>query len=190
VNREQLEHVLRAATDIVAGADIVVIGSQSILASVDAERLPPEAVRSIEVDIAFEDDPDAAKADRIDGAIGELSRFHQAFGYYGQGVSLSTAVLPEGWQERLVDVDPPREGARVRALEPHDCVTSKLVAWRPKDLEYAAALLAANIVDKPTLLARIAALPAEVAEPVRVRMRSWVERQAGLSNRAIIDEAV
>lgn len=71
---------------------MVVIGSQAILGSFDESDLPPEAWRSVEADVVFFDDPDQAKADRVDGAIGEESAFHQTNGYYGQGVSLSTAA--------------------------------------------------------------------------------------------------
>ena len=56
---------------------------------------------SIEADLAFRDDPDASKADQVDGAIGELSLFHETHGYYAQGVEISTAVLPAGWEDRL-----------------------------------------------------------------------------------------
>jgi hypothetical protein len=181
MNREQFDHVLRAATDIVPGADIIVVGSQSILATFDDQDLPVEATRSIEVDLAFRDDPEDAKADQIDGAIGELSPFHQTNGYYGQGVSLSTAVLPDGWPERLVQLESPRGGTRVRALDPHDCVASKLVAWRPKDLEFAAALLALGLVNADVLMARITELPASVSEVERTRIEGWLARQANSS---------
>jgi hypothetical protein len=40
-------------------------------------------------------------ADRIDGAIGEGSQFHQPYGYYAQGVGPETALLPEGWIDRV-----------------------------------------------------------------------------------------
>jgi hypothetical protein len=102
VKREHLEHVLRAASQIAEDPDVLVIGSQSILGAIDEERLPPEATASIEVDVAFFDDPDDRKADQVDGAIGELSAFHETFGYYAQGVSATTAVLPDGWRDRLV----------------------------------------------------------------------------------------
>jgi hypothetical protein len=39
---------------------------------------------------------EAEKADKVDGAIGELSTFHETSGYYAQGVSVSTAILPSG----------------------------------------------------------------------------------------------
>lgn len=177
MNREQFLHVLRAASRIVVDAEPIVIGSQSILGSHDDAVLPIEAIRSIEVDIAFRNDADEAKADRIDGAIGELSQFHQSFGYYGQGVSLATAVLPDGWEGRLVVVDIEGESAVASCLEPHDCVISKLVADRPKDREFAAALLRTAVVDPAVLAERIALLPDRVSEGRRSQIRDWVRRQ-------------
>ena len=64
--------------------------------------LPDEAWLSVEADISFFDDPEEAKADLVDGAIGGASPFHDAFGVYGQGVALETATLPDGWSDRLV----------------------------------------------------------------------------------------
>ena len=61
----------------------------------------------MEADIAFFDDPADVKADQVDGAIGELSAFHETFGYYAQGVSVSTAVLPEGWRNRVIALATP-----------------------------------------------------------------------------------
>ena len=84
MNREQLAHVVRAAATIVGDGDIVILGSQSILATYDESRLPDEATMSVEADLAFRDDPEAAKADRVDGAIGELSPFHETHGYYAR----------------------------------------------------------------------------------------------------------
>lgn len=176
MNREQLAHVLRSAADIVPRADMLVIGSQAVLATRDEADLPIEATRSIEVDLAFFDDPDEAKADAIDGAIGELSRFHETFGYYGQGVSLATPVLPEGWMERLIPLARPKPAARVRALEVHDCTVSKLVAFREKDREFAAALLAAGVIDIELIARRLDALPDSVSPARRLEMSRWLGR--------------
>jgi hypothetical protein len=68
VRREQLEHVLRAASQIADDPHVLVIGSQSVLGSLPEERLPLAATASIEVDVAFFDDPDDRKADLVDGA--------------------------------------------------------------------------------------------------------------------------
>jgi hypothetical protein len=77
MTREQLEHILRAASQIAAERDVLVIGSQSLLGTFAEDSLPHEATTSIEADVAFFDDPDDAKADLVDGAIGELSGFHR-----------------------------------------------------------------------------------------------------------------
>jgi hypothetical protein len=76
VTREQLAHVLRAASTIAGEPDVLVIGSQSVLGSFTEGDLPHEATASMEVDVAFFDDPRDAKTDLVDGAIGELSGFH------------------------------------------------------------------------------------------------------------------
>jgi hypothetical protein len=115
VRREQLEHVLRAASTIAQDPDMLVIGSQSVLGAIPEHRLPEEATASVEVDIAFFDDASEAKADLVDGAIGELSQFHETFGYYAQGVSLSTAVLPEGWRTTLPMFDRGPSPVRARS---------------------------------------------------------------------------
>ncbi len=43
MTREQLEHVLRAASQIAAERDVLVIGSQSLLGSFAEDRLPHSA---------------------------------------------------------------------------------------------------------------------------------------------------
>jgi hypothetical protein len=104
VNRRQLEHVIGAAATIAEDDDIVVIGSQAILGQFpDA---PEELLVSVEADVYPMHHPD--RADLIDGSIGELSPFHETFGYYAQGVGEETATLPAGYKERLVPVRGPR----------------------------------------------------------------------------------
>ncbi len=179
MNRAQLEHVLRAAATIVDDADILVLGSQAVLGAFSDEALPIEATTSIEADLAFFDDPDGAKADRVDGAIGELSRFHESFGYYAQGVSVTTAVLPTGWQGRTIEFAPPGAApARARCLEPHDCVVAKLVAGREKDFAFARGLLRERLVDPGILLERIDRLP-DVDASRTGRLIAWVRGAAG-----------
>jgi hypothetical protein len=162
--------VLRAASRIVDDPDIVVIGSQAILASYSEDELPVEATRSIEADVAFRVDPDESKADQVDGAIGEGSSFHSTHSYYAQGVSVSTATLPVGWEERVIAYE--RADAwpsHAVCLEPHDLVISKLVAGREKDLEFATALIRARLVDPDVLRERAELLPMPGAVIRRVR---------------------
>lgn len=173
MRREQLEHVLRAASKVTDDPEVLVIGSQSILGTIPEDRLPHAATASMEVDVAFFDDPDDRKADQVDGAIGELSPFHETFGYYAQGVSVSTAILPAGWRDRLALVETASTApGRGYALEPHDCVVSKLVAGREKDYEFAAALIEAGLIDTALLAER--ANSVDVDPPVRRRLNDWI----------------
>ena len=73
LNRAQLEHVIRASAAISGDDEIVVIGSQSILGQFPAA--PPELCVSNEADVYPKNKPEMA--DVIDGAIGELSMFHE-----------------------------------------------------------------------------------------------------------------
>ena len=178
MRREQLEHVLRAAAEIAGTRDIIVLGSQAILASVADDQLPLEATRSIEVDLAFIDDPDRTRADAVDGAIGELSAFHAEFGYYAHGVELPTARLPAGWRDRLVVLDTANtRPGRGLCMEPHDLVASKLAAWRAKDREYAGALIRRGLVDRSVLLERIRLLEGVPVSMERL-ISDWVEAAA------------
>jgi hypothetical protein len=179
MRRQDLEHIVRAASAITGEQDVLVVGSSAVLGSWDESRLPPEATRSIEADIAFFDDPDDLKADLVDGAIGELSLFHTTFGYHAQGVSLGTARSPEGWRERLVVLDTPstRPG-RGLCLEAHDCAISKLVASRPKDREFAAALIEGGLLDVVRLAERLEALSG-VEHTVIDRIRAWLRDRSG-----------
>lgn len=154
------------------------IGSQSLLASYDEDELPLAATTSMEVDLAYFDDPDDLKADAVDGAIGELSSFHESFGFYAQGVSVRTTVLPNGWRDRVVRWSNNSTGrAHAAFLEPHDCVMSKLVAYRDKDRAFAQALLHTRLIDISTLRSRIDTLPAEVNPRVTRQLHSWLDAQ-------------
>ncbi len=172
MNRSQLEHLLRAACRILNEDSLLVIGSQSVLGSWDEKQLPREAVRSMEADIAPLDG-DEDKSDKIDGALGEGSQFHETFGVYAQGASLRTAVLPGGWRDRLVRLESPstQPGSGL-CLEPHDCVLAKMVAGRQKDYDFGTALRKAGLLDPRTLAARVELL--EIPEREKHRIREWL----------------
>ncbi len=174
MKRAAFEHVVRAAGSILGTNEILVIGSQALHGSVD-EPLPPEAERSVEVDVAAFEDTDGAKADLIDASIGELSMFHETFGYYAQGVVEATAVLPGGWRERLVRFETPAtNGVVAWCLEPHDLWLSKAVANRPSDVDFCNALSSAGIVRAEELekrLANVEELDDALRESIRERIR-------------------
>jgi hypothetical protein len=156
MNRAQLEHLIRAAAVIADDDELVVIGSQAILGQFpDA---PEVLLVSVEADLYPKNHPE--RADLIDGTIGELSPFHDTFGYYAQGVGETTAVLPSGWQERLVPIrnDNTRQ-ATGWCLEVHDLVLSKYVARRDKDVRFIRGAIAHGMVERRVLVERAQGLP-------------------------------
>lgn len=168
MNRAQLEHVIRASAAISGDDEIIVIGSQSILGQFPAA--PPDLCRSNEADVYPKNKPELA--DLIDGSIGELSPFHQTFGYYGQGVGPDTAIVPQGWESRLIAVtNANTRGATGWCLEVHDLVLSKYAAGREKDFEFVAAVIRHGLVNRDELLRRLADLPVDEADRVRLHAR-------------------
>ena len=175
MKRFEFEHAIRAAASILGTDELVVIGSQALHGTVSTE-LPEAAQRSVEVDVVAIDDVDGRKADLIDGSIGDASMFHETFGYYAQGVSESTAVLPGGWRDRLVRLETPAtNGVVAWCLEVHDLWISKAIANRDKDREFCQALLSIGLVDRDVLRARLDAvhnLAAERQKLIRQQIES------------------
>jgi hypothetical protein len=170
MRRQHLEHILRAAAAITGTDQFLVIGSQSILGS--HPDPPDELLASMEADIvSLRSDHDN---DLIDGSIGEMSPFHQTFGYYAHGVSAAVATLPDGWRDRLVPFRSEHTGgATGLCLEAHDLAVSKIVAGREKDLNYVRVLARRGLIDGDTLAARLAAtrLTPEVREICLARVK-------------------
>lgn len=172
MQRHELEHLIRAASAITNDHEVVVVGSQSILGAVPN---PPDSLTvSMEADIYPANMPELA--DLIDGAIGEGSPFHERFGYYAQGVGPETAVLPEGWQGRLVRLQNQNTDLKVGlCLDPSDLCAAKLAAGRDKDWVFVREALKHGIVNAGTLAARVRALPIELAK--QDRLLAWVLAQ-------------
>ncbi len=167
MTREQLEHVIRAAARIADAREIVVVGSQALLGGFPAA--PAELLQSMEADVYPRHHPE--RADLIDGAIGELSPFHETHGYYAHGVGPETATLPAGWEDRLVPV--PAEGAMGLCLEVHDLVLSKYAAGREKDRDFVRAAIRNQMVRKEVLARRLETMP--VSAELRTRIRAFID---------------
>lgn len=169
MTRKELAHAIRAACDVTGDRELWVIGSQAILGQYpDA----PESLRqSAEADVVPRNHPE--RADRVNGPLGELSRFHETHGFYVHGVTLGAATLPEGWQGRTFQVS--GDGAEPsvgHCVEGHDLAASKLVAFREKDRAFVRILLAEGMVGAETLIERIGLLPVEPS--LRHRLERWV----------------
>lgn len=152
MKRAELEHVIRAAADIADDDEIVVVGSQSILGQYPDP--PAELLVSVEADVYPRNHPE--RWELIDGSIGELSPFHQTFGYYAQGVEPGTAVLPAGWEDRVhVLSGANTRGAKGLCIDLHDLAIAKYVAARPKDRDYIRTAIRHGLLDERTLHLRL-----------------------------------
>lgn len=170
MNRLQLEHIIRAAGDIAGDDDIVILGSTAVLAQFT--DVPEEIIRSMEADIFPRNKPVMAAV--VDGCIGELSPFHQTYGYYAHGVGPETARnLPAGWEKRLVPIrNENTRGITGWAVEIHDLVLGKYVLGREKDLEFNAGIIRRGLVPRENLLERIEHLeaPEDVKDQIRQKI--------------------
>jgi hypothetical protein len=174
MTREQLEHLIRAAADVTGEYEFVVVGSQSILGPIP--NPPAELTMSMEADIY----PMRAeeKADQIDGALGEGSRFHETFGYYAQGVDSRTACLPRGWKDRLRRIQSTATRGRVGyCLDVLDLFMAKTAANREKDREFDIALMRHGYVSPQVAIDMVACMPVDDArkKAMRARIRRWVK---------------
>jgi len=171
MKRSELEHIVRAAGSIADDREIIVIGSQSILGQYpDA---PEELLFSMEADVIPKNHPE--KADLIDGTIGELSPFHNTFGYYAHGVGMETAKLPRHWQNRFVTISNDNTmGVTGLCLDVHDLAVSKLVAGRDKDLPYVKDLFNNQMINAEIMLDRLEQtdVPSDLKTVIREKISS------------------
>ena len=174
MNREDLEHIIRAAGDVTDEYEFIIVGSQSILGPIP---YPPEEFKvSAEADIYPRNAED--KSDAIDGALGEGSRFHETHGYYAQGVSSKTACLPKDWESRLQRIQNEGTNGRVGyCLDVIDLFMAKAAANREKDRDFNVALLRHGFVAVEQAVAMVEHMPVEDAQKrdLRARIRRWAK---------------
>lgn len=172
MRRDEFDHVIAAAANIVGLDEFVVIGSQAILGT----RPDPPLVllESMEVDLYPRESPD--RAIEVEGTLGDGSFFHSAYGYYAHAVGPETAKAPTGWEDRLIPVVIPPRISSARSpvaycLEPHDLVLAKCARGEERDWRYARAAIAAGLVTLTTLLIRVDTLPIDDVRRLAIRQR-------------------
>jgi hypothetical protein len=129
------------------------VGTGAIIAT--ARHIPAVMMMTEEIDIYAEDAADISLvSDLIDGSIGRYSLFHKTFGYYGDGVSPSTAVMPLDWRSRAIEYVTADGLATAVCPSANDIAIAKLTAWREKDQRWLREALRSGIAKAD----RIAAL--------------------------------
>jgi hypothetical protein len=183
MRRDQLEHAIRTACQIIDQPAVIIVGSQAILGTYSEDQLPNAATMSIEVDvlpIADDNQETARLADVIEGIAGEWSPFEQQHGFSIDGVDLDSAILPDGWRDRLVKVQNANTAAPTGepsftgwCLDKEDLCVAKLCAFREKDRNFVAALLDAGLVDADVIATRMPSVPREHL-PTTERALAWL----------------
>jgi hypothetical protein len=134
---------------------------------------PAALVRSMEADLYPLSRPELA--DKVDGAMGEGSHFHQTHGYFAQGVSPNTATLHKGWRQRLVRIENRNTGGYVGlCLEVHDLAISKYIAGREKNREFTRELARLGMTYRQTLLERLAVTKLDAAASKIAILEIWI----------------
>lgn len=187
MRRDQLEHAIRTACQIIEHREIIVVGSQAILGTFREEDLPPQATMSVEIDvlpIADNNEETERLADIIEGVAGELSPFEELHGFSIDGVDLTTAILPDGWRDRLVKVQNRNTAAPSGkpqftgwCLSAEDVCVAKLCALREKDRNFVGALLDSGLVDAADIVKLLTDVPephSASAERARVWLSPWL----------------
>ncbi len=168
MRRQDLEHLIRAAGAIAGSEELVIIGSQAILGMFP--NPPFELLVSQEADLYPTDDP--SKADLIDGTIGELSPFHEQFGYYAHGIGPETAILPSNWKTRLIRIQNENTGGITGlCLHPVDVAVSKLIAGRERDSNFVNHLIRHRLLSIADIEAVLPELPSHHAMSVATWLR-------------------
>lgn len=186
MRRDQLEHAIRAACQIIGQPAVIVVGSQSILGTFHQDDLPASAHVSREIDILpLGDDNDEVErlADLIEGVAGEFSPFEELHGFSIDGVDLTTSALPDGWRDRLVEVKNANTAAPGGqpvftgwCLDKEDLCVAKLCAFREKDRRFVHDLVDAGLVDRDVIADRLRIVPEHdraAAENATRWLQSW-----------------
>jgi hypothetical protein len=183
MRRDQLEHAIRTACQIIDRSEVIVVGSQSILGTFREDQLPADATMSVEIDILpiADDNRETERlADLIEGVAGEFSSFEELHGFSIDGVDLSTSALPTGWRGRLVKVQNANTAAPGGepqftgwCLDKEDLCVAKLCAFREKDQNFVAALVRSALVDRETILSRLTAVDERYRRAAEVAA-SWL----------------
>lgn len=153
MKKPQLEEVIRAASVLATRKEFVLFGSQAVHALTD--QPPIEVLVSRECDLWFNDEPSIQEL--LQRELGAGSLFQQAKGFYLDALPPGLPMVPAGWQQRLCDLMV--DDIKVRCLEIHDLIVTKLAAGRLKDYEFIAAVLMGKLARPDELRRRIQTFP-------------------------------
>lgn len=140
---DDLDRAVRAIAQHFQADTVVIIGSQAVL--MDWPNAPELLRSSGEIDAYPENSrawemshPGDIASEEINALFGWGSHFHEAHGFYIDGVDDATARLPRLWRERALHRPVAAYGRTVTAIAPerHDLAAAKMHRLDPKDVAF------------------------------------------------------
>ena len=153
MRKPQLEEIIRAASVLATRKEFVLFGSQAVYAITDEP--PIEVLTSRECDVWLDNEPSIQ--DLLKRELGLGSEFQTTKGFYLDPLPPDLPMVPAGWQQRLREMKV--DDIKVRCLEIHDLIVTKLSAGRLKDYEFIAAVLMARLAQKDEVIRRVQMFP-------------------------------
>lgn len=178
MNADELRDLGRRAANYTGYRQICVLGSQAVHGSLPGVALPEITMLSEEADLAVLTDLAGDTPHQIEAQFGMGSPYHQHFGVYADGISMSEVTLPNGWEgrvrtERIDDGTEPDNPVTLLFPEIHDLCASKLTVavtggfGRRSDRAFIRALVEDGHIDLDVLDSRVDQLPDSVSPRVR-----------------------
>jgi hypothetical protein len=155
------------AAAAVVDDELVVVGSQAVLAHVEAP--PDEMIRSSEVDPYPRSRPD--RAIEIDRNLGTARASTPPVGTTRMGSGRKTVAAPAGWEGRPVRFEAPPNPSALP-----DLTLAKLAAGRPHDLEFVEAAIRAELVEVDDLRRGVELMPPRNQEDACTRLEGLAAR--------------
>jgi hypothetical protein len=184
MQRNKVDHALRAAAGVTGHDVFVLIGSAALIARIKGPT-PASMLMTQEVDIyAFDVENVEELSDLIDGSIGQNSPFHTSFGFFADGVSPETAKMPSDWMGRATKYSSPAcPGVTAIVPEENDLALAKLVAWREKDIDWLREGVVHRILSLDKMQSRLDRMPrgdpaSGAPDPGELRRRMLLLRAA------------
>ncbi len=152
MRRSQLEKAISAAQEITGEKNFVVIGSCSVLGQYPkAGEILTQFTK--EIDLYPMNKPEKTEMLYV---LGRESEFQDKHGFYIDAVGPNTAVLPKGWENRLIKVSNKNTNQAVGwCIDIHDLAVAKLTAHRGKDLEFVEELFRQKLADPEIIRKRM-----------------------------------
>ncbi len=152
MNLEAIAVLLDEARKRIHHSEYVIVGSLSVIGLGDRVEIPARMTMSNDVDCYPSEDP--VRAFDLTPALGPESEFARKFGYYLDAVSPKLPTLPDGWDDRLVEVKLDN-GILLKCLDPNDAAVSKYARGEVRDEEWIRAGLEASILSMATIKQRL-----------------------------------